>query len=50
MHDQGEQNYDAVTAALHYSLHEFLPGSATRLPQPSQEAPFGLDHFVASSA
>lgn len=32
VHDQVEQNYNAVTATWHSGLHVFLPGSATRCP------------------
>lgn len=31
MHDQGEQNYDTVTAALHPCMRVFLPGSTSPL-------------------
>ena len=43
MHDQGEQNYDAVTAALHSSLRVFLLSSVTRLPPALPSSFFWLE-------
>lgn len=41
--DQGEQNDDAVTAALRSGLHVSLPGSATRLPPALLRSCFWLE-------
>lgn len=43
MHDQGEQNYDAVTAALRSDSHVFLAGSATRFPPALPRSSFRLE-------
>lgn len=45
MHDQGEQNYDTVTAALHPCMRVFLPGSTTCLPPALSRSSFWLESF-----
>lgn len=42
MHDQGEKNDDAVTAARHASLHVSLPGSVAPLPPALPRSSFRL--------